>query len=170
MEGKGTKSWKLYLHTLTNLAVGLSKREASDLSRFSFSAEHKAKSWHDLEHQIDGAWHKPGESLNTLCENFLLSACAMMDAGSLGSASRPPLFFGRRGVPPGDLAAWTVLSLMLPMSRSISPMPGCAGVARLSDELGWEGAPPLGPGVGCMEGGPPGAEGVDETALEPRRA
>lgn len=143
--------------------MGLSKREASDLSKFSFSAEYKGKDRGMLYIEYQRVRHKPGESLNTLCENFLLSACAMMDAGSLGSASRPPLFFGRRGVPPGDLAAWTVLSLMLPMSRSMSPMAGCAGVARLSDEF--EGAP-LGPGMK----GPPGAEGVDETALDPRRA
>ena len=86
----------------------------------------------------------------------------MIDAGSLGSAARPPLFVGRKGVPPGDLAAFTVRSFTLPMSRSMSDMSGRpAGVARNSSD--WEAL--LGAGVrteDCV--GPSGT-----VSLEPRR-
>ncbi len=58
-----------------------------------------------------------------------------MAAGSLGSVTEllPPLFLGRRGVPPGDLAMLaTARSLTLPMSCNMSPVSGGlpAGVAR----------------------------------------
>lgn len=61
----------------------------------------------------------------------------MMEAGSFGSASLPPLFLGRRGVPPGDFAAFTVRNLTLPMSRSMSAMSGRpAGVDKNSADCG----------------------------------
>lgn len=43
-----------------------------------------------------------GESLKTRCENFFCRALAMMAAGSL-SGVLGSLWWGLRGVPPGDL-------------------------------------------------------------------
>ncbi len=72
--------------------------------------------------------HIPGESRNTLLLNFLLRARAIIEAGSLGSAIDPILLVGRRGVPPGDRAVFTVRNFTLPIPWSISDMSGRPGV------------------------------------------
>lgn len=95
-----------------------------------------------------------------------------MEAGSLGSAARPPLLVGRRGVPPGDLAMLTVRNFTLPIPRTISAISGgpvpAAAVVRNSVDWGLLG--PLGPGV-CTEDcmGPSDPKGVDDRVVEPWR-
>lgn len=53
----------------------------------------------------------------------------MIDAGSLGSAIRPVLLVGHRGVPPGDLNPCTFRSFMLPMSCNMLDILARPGVA-----------------------------------------
>ena len=105
----------------------------------------------------------PGESLKTLCANFLLSACAMMEAGSLGSVLIPALFVGRRGVPPGDFAIFTVRNFTLPISRRTSDIFEWPGVVKRSVDCTWEG-----PGIVVDDKmAPPECEGVDAIGSEP---